>query len=643
MNTDYLRYQAATIQQLLRRKLLQTGVLTDQLYPGSDTKIVIDLMSWLFDVLTYILNNNISDVLYSDTYLYQNINRLVKMLSYNPVGYSTAQAQFKIGINQEQVNQFNKLSDSLYIPKYSYINTGKVDTRGNQICYSFVSSFIINVYSYTKQNKYYARVLDSQSLPVLYNGKFKKYRQVFTANGSAYDSFTLSLLDLTTLDKVFVDHRLFNVYIQTIDNKTGKRVFEQWVRTDNLVLNAQQDSPMYQLRLNQNKQYVLKFGDNIYGKVPEYGSYIHIIYLQSNGQQSKIDVNYVDTNQLILSIQGITNNTQMFNMMFEDQQSFKRKYGDLFITNSLFCQTCTKLNFKNITGSSIPRDMQSVASIKKNAPVAYRRGQRLITQSDFQSYIKQRYSSLVSDVFVANNNYYCTTFYNWLRKYNRLNPGIRQYYYKFADACDFNNVYIWLQSNSEAKISDNNLKMIIDECNKYKCATAQLVPMNAIQTKFIPFVQHSNKLYSYKNNEKSLDEYIKQIKIYVYKNQTAIITNQKLKELVNDVIVKYFLKQNSTIGKTINLSDITKQLLQLNYIKAIKTVNIPQQNKNQIQYINGLSFAAYTTQFIDNLDFSVFNSIYSLQSFQFPRLYYSNILNMIEIIDNTYNITNTEL
>ena len=140
----------------------------------------------------------------------------------------------------------------------SYINTGKVDTRGNQICYSFVSSFIINVYSYTKQNKYYAKVLDSQSLPVLYNGKFKKYRQVFTANGSAYDSFTLSLLDLTTSDKVFVDHRLFNVYIQTIDNKTGKHVFESWVRTDNLVLNAQQDSKMYQLRLNQEKQYVLK-------------------------------------------------------------------------------------------------------------------------------------------------------------------------------------------------------------------------------------------------------------------------------------------------------------------------------------------------------------------------------------------------
>jgi hypothetical protein len=70
---------------------MESGILTDQLYPSSDTKIIIDLFSWTFNVLTYILNNNISDVLFSDTYLYENINRLVKLLSYNPLGYRTSQ------------------------------------------------------------------------------------------------------------------------------------------------------------------------------------------------------------------------------------------------------------------------------------------------------------------------------------------------------------------------------------------------------------------------------------------------------------------------------------------------------------------------------------------------------------------------
>ena len=58
MNTDYLKWDAESIQELLRRKLTESGLLTDQLYPGSDTSIIIDLFAWTYDVLTYILNNS---------------------------------------------------------------------------------------------------------------------------------------------------------------------------------------------------------------------------------------------------------------------------------------------------------------------------------------------------------------------------------------------------------------------------------------------------------------------------------------------------------------------------------------------------------------------------------------------------------
>ena len=58
MNNEYLCWDAQSIQELLRRKLLESGLYTDQVYPGSDTRILIDLFAWTFDVLTYILNNN---------------------------------------------------------------------------------------------------------------------------------------------------------------------------------------------------------------------------------------------------------------------------------------------------------------------------------------------------------------------------------------------------------------------------------------------------------------------------------------------------------------------------------------------------------------------------------------------------------
>lgn len=645
MNVDYLKYQASSIQELLRRKLLQSGVLTDQLYPGSDTKIIIDLFAWTYDVLTYILNNNVSDVLFSDTHLYQNLNRLVKLLSYNPGGYKTSQCQFNIQLNEREFNNLTVVPDVIYIPKYVHFNSGKKDKNGDDICYSFINQYIINLYSYVDKSsgKRIINLISQDKLPVLYNGKYKKYIETFIANGIQYDTFTLGLLDLTSENKIYVDHDLFQIYTQQINAQTGKKQYIVWNRTQNLTLNASQDDYMFQMRLNQNKQYVLKFGNGIHGKIPEEGAYIHILYFQSNGQQGIIDTKQFESSDLILNIDGFSNNIDMFNSLFKNQQNFNQLYGSLFITNNIFSDKCSKLKFINTTKSSSPKQFENNQSIKENAPIAYRRGQRLITEYDYQSFIKQKYGSIIYDAYAANNNYYITVFYNWLKKYGKLNVGIRQYYYKYADACDFNNIYLWLVSANDSKISVGNLDMIISQCNKYKCATSQIVPLNAIITKFVPFVQHSNSIYSYKNVGISLNQYLNRIKIQIYKNQTAIISNQNLRQLVNDKIVTYFKKQNKKIGCIINLNQITAQLLKLGYIKSIKTVNIPENNSNQIEYVNGLSFAAYTTQLIGNADFTVFTGTYSLENFQFPQLYLRNVLNMIEIIDNSYDITNVEL
>lgn len=80
ISTDYLKWDAQSIQDLLRKRLIESGIITDQLYPASDTRILIDLFAWTFDVLTYMLNNSAADVLFSDTELYENMNRLVKLL-----------------------------------------------------------------------------------------------------------------------------------------------------------------------------------------------------------------------------------------------------------------------------------------------------------------------------------------------------------------------------------------------------------------------------------------------------------------------------------------------------------------------------------------------------------------------------------
>ena len=102
------------------------------------------------------------------------------------------------------------------------------------------------------------------------------------------------------------------------------------------------------MRLNERKNYELKFGDNIHGQIVPPGSKIHVIYLQSNGEDGIIDPNVINISSITLNIDGFDDSFMMFNMCFNGIDSFKQNYGKLFMNNSLFSETCEKLTFANI-------------------------------------------------------------------------------------------------------------------------------------------------------------------------------------------------------------------------------------------------------------------------------------------------------
>jgi len=219
-NNQYLRWDAQSIQELLRQKLLESGLLTDQLYPSSDTKILIDIFAWVFDVLTYMLNNAAADTLFNDTQLYENMNRIVKLLSYNPHGYLTSSTECKIDINTEVKTE---IIDNCTIPKFTSIDLGKTDKYGNPIRYSFIEDFIFNVYTVRDSagKILHSRIITPQAWPVIYNGTFKKYDVTFMSSGIPYEIFTLTGLNPNIeLAPVFLDHKNFHVFIESINEVT---------------------------------------------------------------------------------------------------------------------------------------------------------------------------------------------------------------------------------------------------------------------------------------------------------------------------------------------------------------------------------------------------------------------------------------
>ena len=65
-STDFLRFSAYSIKDLITRKLQEDTKLTDQIYEGSNASILIDLISYMYQCLVYQLNNAAAESMFSD-------------------------------------------------------------------------------------------------------------------------------------------------------------------------------------------------------------------------------------------------------------------------------------------------------------------------------------------------------------------------------------------------------------------------------------------------------------------------------------------------------------------------------------------------------------------------------------------------
>lgn len=307
---------------------------------------------------------------------------------------------------------------------------------------------------------------------------------------------------------------------------------------------------------------------------------------------------------------------------------FESRYGSLF--NGGYINTF--LNIFNITNSSKVKNYETVEEIKNNAPVSFRIGNRLVTANDYRAYILNYFKHIVDDIYVCNNFEYCMKFYKWLDKYKALSIAIRLDNYLYVNACDFNNIYLWIKPSYEGDLLNIDKENIVYECNKIKQITSNVVPCNAIKTYFIPFVgdvdyYKKNQLLSFDSNFKS------PVKIYIIKGFTYLSDNNIKMNVVN-IIKNYFIEHNK-LGDKINIAEIISQIYSLGYVNSIKTVSTETEN-NEYVYVNGLSFASFTPSLISSLDFEIVAQIKELEPFQYAELLNGdNLETLIEIIDES--------
>jgi hypothetical protein len=627
--TEYLRFGEQNIKELLKTKLTsaEDSNFTSQMFEDGNLAILIESFSYMASILLYYLNSAASESIFDDTTLYENMNRIVKMLGYNPHGFVTSSVYANIVYDEESL----PVAQQLLLPRYVYTDTKRKDANGNSIYYSTVRDYNFSA--------------EQPASIQLYNGRWQAYSTPIKAMGIPFESYVLDNISLPTGNVIADGH----IHVYVSNNNNG---YDQYTQTSTLYDHGMRDK-VFEARLNESKQYTIKFGDGINGTKLTPSSEIIILYLQSNGSTGTIDASVLgkesDKGQLVFDIPVVgLSKSSVVDILDLDVSSgsvtLTKKQNDI---NTGTYNRIDLVGISNTENSSPTIDFESVDSIRESAPKWFRMSNRLITSDDFKEYVLKTFNE-IHDITVMNNAEYTTEFLQWLERYDKLTVEIARGHYKYTDACDFNNVYLWLKSINTSDTSTTLKRNIIDACRGKKALTSEVIPLNPVTVSISPCFVSDNTDDVTKDN---LFDVISRTRIRITRDRNTLVTIERIKQNIIKSLNNFFDMTELYLGESINLDALFLELMSIEGISRIDTVLIhpdevgmePSERVHD-KTSNKISYATWSEPvYMDKADLAIVHERVDLYSFQYPRAHeLSNWVNMIEISADNYITTELE-
>ena len=588
----YTAFDAVTLKGLIRDRLSSTSKFTGQNFEGSNMSAMIDIIAYSYHTLLFYLNQTASESLFSEAELYENMNRIVKCLDYKPIGFQTPSLAFI-------AKGTDALTPNTYtIPRYSF-----VDVSG--IPYSVREDI-----TFSKSLTTIETLTDLSDNNLLYQGKFNEY-PIVTAVGEEFESLTL-----IPGDETIVDH--FNIFVYVKDFATKQ--WTEWRRTDSLFL-ERTNSNVYEVRLNQNKRYELKFGDNITGKRLNAGDELAIYYLASDGKAGEIGIGAINQSALLKF------NTKRFVEVFSSVKDPNINYindGEL-----------NYLTLSNINASSEYYEGETTQQIKERAPKIFSAQHRLVTKSDFETFINQNHSNILKDTKVVNNWDYV----DGHLKYNVETLGLDQAnkdprtlfnQVTFADSCDFNNVYVYsvprIEQAASTVVRSNYLSpsqksLIISSVRDNKTLNMEVVVMDPVYM--------AVDFGAYKSDIETLNtDIINNSKLQIVRSAASTKSLTSIQNAVYSIITQYF--KGASLGQSINVTELVNSILNITGVEKIYTTRTDIEYKQ-----DGLNLFIWNPVY-ENDDITSTGSNIVLPYFKYPYINDpTGFLNKIEVITET--------
>jgi hypothetical protein len=589
----YTNFDATSLKSFMIERLNEGGQFTDQNYEGSNISSLLDILAYYTHVLMFYLNQTSSESSFSQTSIYENMNRIVKLIGYKPTGKQTSM----ISIDCKASSELSRGNYS--IKKYSYFLIDNIQ-------YTFISD-----QSFDKNTLNDETIESISNNSILYQGTVGEY-PAYIAQGIEFESFPIVVDNLvSTNDTKFISHGTISVYVKEASNNT----WVEYLEVDSLFLSKSVDR-VYELRLNENGHYELKFGNNIIAKSLNAGDIVNVFYILSDGQKGQISKNAINGNKLFEysslkfnEIYNAVNNDSLVSLINNSNKSF--------------------LTFNNPSNSTIIQDAETVDQIRSNSPTFLSTQLRLVTESDYERFLKKSIPNVLNDVKVVDNDTFISGYIDYFYKIcvdpNKVNRVILNQV-NFSDSCDFNNVNVFcvprFTNNIDAmypQYINNNFKTLIKDLVKdKKMISNSVVPRDPLYMALD---------FGLTNAIVSKNLYPK-CGLIITRNKNDRLNKETIRKNVANVILQYFDAKNVILGQTIDMSELTSNLFKIAGIKKIQTFN-----KDEKIYFNGISFVMWNPLF-EEVDETIINQTITLPYFKFPYIYNPvTLINRIEVID----------
>lgn len=589
--TAYTTFDAQSLKQLLIERLNNQGMFTDQIYEGSNMSSFIDVIAYSYHVLLFYLNRTATESVFTEATIYENVNKIVKLLNYNPLGYQTSSLAFKMYASSDLV------PGTYTIPRYTYVNS-------NGVGYTTVTDI-----SFTKLTTESEEISVVSDYHLLYQGTWVE-APVTEAIGNNFETLLLT----TDEEETHIDHFNIHIYVKHMDD--GK--YYEYTETDSLYLNKSTDR-VFEKRLNHDLSYEIKFGNNINGKKLKPGDQIQVYYLKSVGDRGRVGPNFLDKNKLVMM------GTNVFTNIKNDVKSEN--------LNFITFDNLETLSMTNDSSSTYSQEREDIDSIKEKAPVHHITRDRLVTTSDYQTYILKNFGRILSDVKVMSNKDFLDTHIKYLaEEIGILNPftesRIMHNHLEVGSSYTASNVYVYavpkIMNTSSIQpmatfLSPATRRLIETSIEDISMVGNEIVLMDAVYMAISPGLVASGE------NEDI--EHINNTKIQIVKDLGSSRDDAAIVSECAEIIRKYFDNSNVTLGSNISLSDIGQQILNIQGIKEIHT-----KRTDTGQTVRGLSFTVWNPVYSQQ-DMDTTSQNIKLKDFQFPYLYdVTNLENKIEIL-----------